>query len=214
MLVLPACGGGGSDADDATGGGSPAAKTTDETGQAPASGALPDAAAAISDATDLRDSAPDPGEPDGERASNDAATAGRDQPLPDDQPDAQLDPCSLVTRDEWDDWLDGTEPDGPPVHLEYGEACGFLSEGDEVRLAIALIDLGGESWLDGEDSETIDVEGREARWAQDYPIDASSTLAVTTDAGELVIEMSGGSREQQRDGAEHFASLALARVPS
>jgi hypothetical protein len=175
---------------------------------------LPSAADAVSDAEDVpeaSDAGPEP--PDG--GETDVDTGGEvTKPVPDEIVDDDLDPCTLVTAEEWAGWLDDTEPDGAPVHLEYGEACGFLAEGDEIRLAIALIDLGNGSWLDDVDTETVDVDGHDARWAEAHPIDASSTLTVDTPAGEIIIEMSGGDRERQLDGAIHFATLALDRVPS
>jgi hypothetical protein len=214
MLVLPAACGGGDADDEATGGTgtrAPAEEPSDDR-----SGELPDADAAISDAEDIADSEPATGEPDGDQAGDgEVAPVGAESATaPDDKPDAELDPCTLVTAEEWRAWLDDTEPDGGPVHLEYGEACGHLAEGDEVRLAIALIELGDRRWLDGVDSETVDVGGHDARWAEAHPIAASSTLTVATPAGEIIVEMSGGDREQQRDGAVHFAELALARVQS
>ena len=65
---------------------------------------------------------------------------------------------------------DDTELDGDPVHSSTARRAADLAEGDEIRLAIARSTSASESWLDDDvDSETVDVDGHDAQWAEGLP---------------------------------------------
>lgn len=130
----------------------------------------------------------------------------------------EADPCSLVTLEEWATWrqVDPTTAEQEP--LEGGDACGYLTEEDTVRLALATVEMAGGSWLpDDVATEAVDVDGHRGRWAVDYPVEVSSVLVVEVGDAELILEMSardGTSDADLRAGAIDLAAKALARLQS
>lgn len=126
-----------------------------------------------------------------------------------------LDPCSLITLDEWAAWRNVDVSAAANVELEYGDACGYVTDDDEIRLAITVVDHGLEPWL-SDDVLTIqvDVGNSVGSWATGYPVDGSSLLVVDLGAADLILEISsrdGTGSETLRDGAVHLASLAMLR---
>lgn len=174
-----------------------------------------------SDAHAHDDVAAEEGEPEGDALGE---VAG--EPPGEDQVDADpsaepgwVDPCSLVTEAEWAEWT-GDDTQTPVQVLEDGDACGWISADDDLRMAIgAFTALGADRWLSDDefgDGEPVTGLGDRAVWLEDWPIEQSSTLVVEAGTFDLVIEMSArgtsGSSELL-DGAVHFAELALERLP-
>lgn len=130
----------------------------------------------------------------------------------------ETDPCSLVTLAEWASWRQVDSASAEQKPLEGGDACGYLTEDDTVRLALATVEMEGGSWLpDDVASEAVDVDGHRARWAIDYPVEVSSVLVVEVGDAELILEMSardGTSDADLRAGAVDLAAKALGRLQS
>ena len=139
------------------------------------------------------------------------------------------DPCTLVTAGEFSAWA-GSAVSGDPLVLEDGEACGFVAEGDRLRMAIGVIPIstGDQRFLppDGAGLEGVDVQPatgvdtsvdvERVVWVPRYPVEDSGVLVVEGQGFDLVVEMSsrdGRSGASLRDGAAHFATLALGRLP-
>lgn len=137
-------------------------------------------------------------------------------------------PCMLVTTEEFTTWA-GRPLAGAPIVLEDGEACGFIVEGDRLRMAVGVIPIsaGDQRFLpapgDGLDAGDVHpVEGVTAPlplqrvvWVPRHPVEDSNVLVVEADGFDLVVEMSsrdGRSLASLRDGAVRFATLALGRL--
>lgn len=133
-----------------------------------------------------------------------------------------LDPCTLVTGDEFAAWA-GDEAPAEPMPLEEGEACGFINDADDARLAIGVIPLaepGGERFVPPEAGgqqvvDDVGIDGATVRWIVAYPVEQSSTLVVEADAFDLVLEVSAlqPDDESMKEAAIAFARLAAPRIP-
>lgn len=160
---------------------------------------------------------PDPAtEPrDGEALPEVAASGGPDGEIASEEQIEELDPCSLITVEEWASWRGVDASTAEQVPLEYGDACGWRDADDTVRLALALIESAGGSWLPEDvPAEAVDVDGRTARWAVGYPVDVSSVLVVELDAAELILEMSAlgdAADDSLLAGAVELATIAVGR---
>ena len=151
---------------------------------------------------------PDPG------SSATPAEAG-EEPLAEDR---ELDPCSLVTNEEWVQWSGiGTAP--VPQPLEDGDACGWIAADDHLRMAIGAFPAASEQrWLTQDDvagAATVAGIGDSAWWLESWPVGQSSTLVVEIGELDLVIEMSALQPDQEDllEGARHFAEIAIERLP-
>ena len=164
--------------------------------------------------------ADDEGEPDGDSLGDVIAAPPPDEPEAD--PSAEpgwVDTCALVTDSEWGDWTgDGAET--THQELEDGDACGWITADDSVRMAIgAFTAFGAERWLSAEEAargEAIPDLGDRAVWLENWPIEQSSTLVVEAGTIDLIIEMSArdaSASASLRGGAVQFAELALERLP-
>jgi hypothetical protein len=135
-----------------------------------------------------------------------------------DEPIEELDPCTLITPAEWADWRGVEVATVEQVELEGGEACGYKDPEDTVRMALAVIERSGGSWLpDDVDAEAVDVGGRTARWAASHPVEISSVLVIDLDGAELVLEISvldGTDNDTLRAGAVELGQLAVGRWSS
>lgn len=158
-------------------------------------------------------SEPDPGtEVPGEA---DGAFAQQDVTLPEPYPAGHpfIDPCELLTLEEWARWRDVDPSQAWTDPLEGGLACGYGTQDDAVRVAFAMLTP---SWITGYAAEaTTEVGGRAATWSIQFPIPESSILVVpVTDDLELVLEVSrraeGGSATML-DGAVALATIILER---
>ena len=162
----------------------------------------------------------DEGDPDGDALGEAAAEPPGAQIDPDPSVEpGWVDPCTLVTDSEWSEWT-GDAGETPHQELEDGDACGWMSADDDVRMAIGAFGaFGGERWLPAEDAangEAIPDLGDRAVWLERWPIEQSSTLVVEVGSVDLVIEMSARDPSDSaalRDGALRFAELALERLP-
>lgn len=174
-----------------------------------------------------------PDEPpvDGEPSDDALGQLGAQDPpedaetAPSDPPDGirEVDPCSLLSDEEWSEWLDGavgsSDDTETGIVLEDGEACGWIGDGDSIRLAVGVFRADGEErWIDpavGASAEPIQDLGDEAFWLPRWPVEESSTMIVLAGDFDLVIEMSAhqASRSILLDGARRFASIMLARLP-
>lgn len=170
-------------------------------------------------ASELEETPPDPAmEPgDGVELAEIAAGDVSDE-VAGDEPIDELDPCSLITPAEWAGWRGVDVGTVEQVELEDGEACGYLDAADTVRLAVAVFDASGGSWLpDDVDAETLHIDGRTARWVIGHPVEVSSVLVVDLDGAELVLEMStrdGTDNQLLQAGAVELADIAVGRWSS
>ena len=159
---------------------------------------------------------PDPGtEPRDGEPLPEVAESGAEGEIASEEEIEELDPCSLITVEEWAAWRGVDASTAERVPLEYGDACGWRDEDDAVRLALAVIESSGGSWLpDDVAAETVEVGTRTARWAVGYPVDVSSVLVVELDGAELILEMSaldGPDWDSLRAGAVELAGIAAGR---
>lgn len=129
-----------------------------------------------------------------------------------------VDPCTLVEDAEWGEWT-GQGLGTPRQPLEDGDACGWISRDDDLRMAIGVFTaLGAERWLTAEEAsrgEPVADVGDRALWLENWPVEQSSTLVVEVGDVDVVVEMSARDAEDDRlrNGALHFAELALGRLP-
>ncbi len=146
---------------------------------------------------------------------DEVAVTGAEGAEADDTALEEFDPCELVTPAEWAGWRGVPVDEVTQVELEGGEACGYMDTSDEVRLAVAVIDMSDGSWLpDDLQAEDVEVGSLPGRWVTGYPVEVSSVLVVTLDGAELVLELSarnGIDRALLRDGAIGLASGAVSR---
>lgn len=156
---------------------------------------------------------PDEGEPADPSRTEEAVAPGDgpDPPEPDTvvQP---LDPCSLITTAEWESMASAR---GRTVVLEAGDVCGYLSEGDLVRLAV-----GAFAWESGPRWATQLTPVEEVRpgvlWAEAYPVPESSTLVIELAGWDLVLEVSardGRTADELRTALLPLAETAAGRLP-
>jgi hypothetical protein len=137
--------------------------------------------------------------------------------------EGMLDPCALVLIPEWEAWTSealGAEGLGTPATvLEDGEACGWMAAGDGVRMALGIFRAAGPGrWLSDAEAAAatpVDGLGHDAYWLSAWPLEQSSTLVVQAADLDVVIEVSArdASDALLRDGAQHFATLVLDRLP-
>jgi hypothetical protein len=160
------------------------------------------------------------GEQLGDGATDLDLTVGDAPPPTSPEPVPEFDPCTLTQPAEWSAFAPNAI--STPVQLEYGDACGWMNDGDTVRLAIALLPRGPDGgFLSDDDARAagglaIDGLGDSAWWVAGWPVPQSSTLVVVSGDNDLVVEMSwrnGSNADQMLAGAKHFAELALVRVP-
>lgn len=126
---------------------------------------------------------------------------------------SEFDPCTLVTQQEWAEWREVNLDQIEVISLEHGDACGFVTDDDTIRLAFAV--FSGTGWLPSTaNSSPQTVAGSPASWATEYPLVESSVLVIHLADAEVVIEMSarpGVDGQILLDGAIHFGSIILGR---
>lgn len=128
----------------------------------------------------------------------------------------ELDPCSLIALAEWAAWKQVDIGSATTMDLHDGEACGYLTDEDDIRLGIGVVSSGdGTSWFLGDaPSEALLVAGRAATWVPNYPTSQSWVLMLPVRDAEIVLELvSRGSLDEDalQAGAIHFMTLALGR---
>ncbi len=213
LLVVAACGGGGDDPSD----GSAATPRTTV-----ANAATEGSAWSFGD-----DDGPSTDDLEGTPATSDGPADGEALPAipindfegspPDGKEHPAFDPCSLLGVEEWASWRRVPPDEASKYPLEQGEACGYRSVEDSIRVAFAVLETSGgvSSWLpDDTVSEDVQVGQAPARWVRRYPIPESSVLVVDLGEAELVLEMSSrGSADDAmlREGAIELATRAAER---
>ncbi len=132
------------------------------------------------------------------------------------EPVEDFDPCTLVTLEEWAQEAGVDQADASSRLLEGGEACGWLTRADQLRMAASVFSTDGGSFLpDDVKAKAVEVGGRSGRWVERYPVPDSSLLVIDVDGAELVIEMSARDKTGQQGLLSHakaLAALALGRV--
>lgn len=175
----------------------------------------------------------DEGEPeDGEELTMEESPEGDGEELVGEEPVPDLDPCTLVTLDEWANIIGQSASEVEQLPLEYGDACGYLESADTQRVAIGVVkwfaqsgdaDVDASTLVDsryGNDSQTaswqaVTVGNSEGLFASGLPVTKSSLLVVKLDdATDLVVEISS----QQPNASSHrelglkVAAIALPRA--
>lgn len=202
-----------------SGSGSPSAPSA-STGESPAE--LPQAGweweTADDQAPEDEETGPADGPVDGEPVGDAPTDEDPVVALEESEADEVVDPCSLVTTEEWSAWSGGRGASPAPQSLEDGDACGWIAAGDELRMAIGLFPAAAdERWLTAGDialATAVPGIGDHAWWLESWPVAQSSTLVVTVGQLDVVIEMSALTADHERllDGALHFAELILGRI--
>lgn len=134
-----------------------------------------------------------------------------------------VEPCSLVTIEEWAGIRGTDAEDISQVILEDGDACGFKDGEDLVRVAWAPFAIPGNGgWLPSDLSvQYVGVEGAlYAQWVEHYPLDVSSVLEVWRRGemprggqGYLVVEVSARDDTPQSELQRLAVELAETALP-
>lgn len=175
----------------------------------------------------------DEGEPeDGEELTIEDSSEGDGEELVGDEPVPDLDPCTLLTLDEWAEIVGTTATDVEQLPLEYGEVCGYLESSDTQRVAIGVVkwfvepgDTGVDSTTRTEDRyghqgrtttwDPITVGDSQALFASGLPVAKSSLIVVSLDdETDLVIEVSSTTpnADSHRDVGSQVGAIALPRA--
>jgi hypothetical protein len=156
------------------------------------------------------------GQPDGEQAGA-APTDQPSKPAKHPAEEPAIDPCALITSDDWIDFIFEV-PAG--AILEDGEACGWQNHDDDLRLALGVFSASLNSrYLSDEDRSVgtpVDGYGDRATWMEQWPIPQSSTLVIEIGARDVILEVSARGDtwpSRMEEVARHFADLVMARLP-
>lgn len=133
---------------------------------------------------------------------------GDGEQLVGDEPEPDLDPCSLLSLEDWANIVGKAADQVEQIPLEYGEVCGYLEQSDTQRVAIGIV-----KWFNSESDqgaspqelaelrygnigqttswESITVDQYGGLFATGVPVAKSSLVVVTLDEEtDLVIEVS------------------------
>jgi hypothetical protein len=100
-----------------------------------------------------------------------------------------IDPCTLIDVTDWAH-VNDSGPISEPIILEDGDACGWTNGVDTRRLAVSLTTTGFAAATGASGGEAIDGLGDSASWYPNWPVAQSSTLVVTINGKEFILELS------------------------
>lgn len=175
----------------------------------------------------------DEGEPEGDdELAMESSPEGDGEELVGEEPVADVDPCTLLTVDEWADIVGVATTAVEQLPLEFGDACGYLESSDAQRVAMGVV-----SWFVESGSVEADPKfsaedryghpGRESTWdsinvgdsrgqfASGLPVAKSSLMVIALDAAtDLVIEVSSTTPNAaaHRELAMKVGAIALTRT--